>query len=112
MDVNEIRGVSSSKNILGVVKNIVSGDITFKNIMKDIVLPGVTVFTVDKISYDKYDQSFVETDLITANKFYGIFDKTDNKIIGVINKLSIPSTVDVSIPDIHIPKIDLPRVAA
>ena len=103
-------GFSSSKHILGVVKNLVKGDWTSKDVIKDIILPGITVFSVDKISYPESGQSFVELDNITSNDFFDIYDKIDTKVIKVIDKLSIPSTIDISIPEIYVPKINIPTI--
>lgn len=109
-------GISSTKGILGVVKNIVSDGITFENIMDDIILPGSTVFSVDKIGYTDGITNYIERDTIAADKFTGLFEKSGKitnatvSLTEVLSELLTPSDINISVPDIAVPQIVMPEI--
>lgn len=112
-------GASTIKNYVGLSKDLIKGGFNLKNIMstgmKDIVIPDITLFTVDKdkpsinTSGIGQRQFFIDfEDHIKIGDIYSIGDKIDSKLIGssifkgpafdsgLVNKLSSVTNVSVA----------------
>ena len=114
-------GVSSTKQILSVGKNVIKDGIKFNNVVKDIVFPGITIMSINTISEGAGGQMQFDfqNEHVTLDKVTGIVDKVCNKIIGgvtfeastidsdVLGKLSKSSIVSIAIPEIKIPNIPM-----
>ncbi len=115
-------GAKTVKNYLGITKSFVKDGINVENVkdvvLKKIVLPCTTIFTVnkdnpgfigfmgDQIQIDMYDH-------VTAGNLSGIFDGINSKIIKsdlfsdglikapVLDKLAQVSAIDISVPRLN-----------
>lgn len=116
------KGLKSTKNILGVGKDLFKGGININNIInvgiKNIALPCITIVDLPIAEGGNYQA-------IVADDFYKTF-KNGSKIIkgivslgvvkdspiklDVLNKLSEGCNIKVEIQDIHIPQINFNRV--
>lgn len=126
--------VKSIKNMISVPKDLIDGGFNLSNIMDvgitSIVVPSITAFYVNGDGDIKIGEGGqLQFDLIknvVLSDITGIFEKGGKIIsnfttldgdpiinVDVMDKLSTPCNIDISIPDVNIPKIDMPvlRVA-
>lgn len=127
--------LKTTKNILGIGKDLIKGDFSLgtigETIVTKIVLPNVTVFKPNEMTIESNEKFYwfstegqikFNFDHIVMDDFYGIMDDFGSKIIGnplferdnelqaVLNKMSIPSAVDISVPAIDMPSINISPV--
>ncbi len=123
--------LSSLKNLISIPKDLIKEGFTLSNIaevgFESIVLPSLTAFKVNnelKVNTDGQLSWDLDNlyDNITVDKITGIFEK-GSKIgdglskmgkskyeINVVNKLSVPSDISISLPSIYIPTIQKPQI--
>lgn len=120
---------SSPQNVLNVVKNIVTDgiDITNKdvrmNILKDFILPGITVMNITALSVDSTGQMKFEFSNVVMDDIYSIGNKIYNKMYkkwpfksdslidaALIEKLGSNCNVRIETPQIYVPNIVIPAV--
>jgi hypothetical protein len=113
-------GLTSTKNVLGITKDVVKDGIGLGNLtkvsIKNIAVPCITIADLPIASGSRYDA-------VAVDDFYSIYDKIDTKLIksplfdndksfslDVLKKLSTVSKVNISIPDVYVPIMELPKV--
>lgn len=107
-------GASSVKHGLSLAKSFVNDGFDVGNIVEKVVLPSIGLAHVPG-----------GDSMIVVDDFYSIFDDINSKIIDsnvfsndnmintdVLDKISSISSIDISIPTIHVPEINLNLSAA
>lgn len=135
-DFNFKGAISSIKNMLSIPKDLLKDGFTLSNVFeigfKSVILPSITAFTVDSVDGvivegEGGQLKFDFTSKVTVSSITGLFEKIgkvkkmtfdlfpSNYTIDVyvINKLSSPCDINISIPEIYIPNVNMPvlRVA-
>ena len=109
------------KNGLKLGKGFISGGLSFGLIMENIVMPNVSIGDITTLEVGDGGQMQFDFDSIKMKDFYDVYDNTtkiiDNNLISnpdkaLFNKLSIPSNISVSIPNVQIPQINIPAINA
>lgn len=109
------------KNGLKLGKGFISGGLSFGLIMENLVMPNVSMGNITTIDIGDGGQMELDFDSIKMKDFYDVYDDTtkiiDNNLISnpdkaLFNKLSIPSNISVSIPNVQIPQINIPAINA
>lgn len=122
---------SSPKEVLSVVKNIVSDgiDITNKdvrmNALEDFTLPGITIMNVTTLKQDAGGQMKFDFSNVVLKDIWGIGDKIYNKMCrkwpfrsdslidtALLDKLGSNCDVAIEIPQIYVPDIAMPAIRA
>lgn len=127
-------GAKSTKSILGIGKDLIKGNFSLDTIgttvMTKIVLPCVTVFKPNDMTiqsdkkiylYSPIGQMKIDFKPVVMNDFYSIFDDTNTKVINnslfkmgsnptiVLEKLTSPAKINVSVPIVDIPNLKIPN---
>lgn len=119
-------GLKSTSKLLGVAKDFISDGFDAKNIVEDIIFPGITLAEFTTIKTGDGGQMYFDfSDKILLSDVYSIGDKIGNNIIGsdvfssdfiinsdTLNTLSSSCNIDISIPEINIPPIEMPALRA
>lgn len=84
-------------------------------------MPNVSIGDITTLEVGDGGQMQFDFDSIKMKDFYDVYDNTtkiiDNNLISnpdkaLFNKLSIPSNISASIPNVQIPQINIPAINA